>query len=254
MLRLASSLKNAGLATLATVVASMPGTADAQRRDEELFIRPEDQRSVLFAGIDGGRSVFASGGWKQTLTGPLDRTGFVVSESAGFGLTPERVRIEGLGIAAMRLTTQSSVAAGHQWNRPGLFVTALAGPELQHEQLTVAGRVLRFSKPRYGIRAQAELWSNPTADTLLTGTAVASSARASLWARGSAGYRFWRDLFAGPEITTYATDTYRELRVGAHLTGWRAGIVQGRLSAGWTMTDDGRPGAPYVGASAWIRL
>lgn len=209
---------------------------------------------ILFGSLEGGRSVFASGGVKQALSGSLDRTGFVAVESGGFGVTPERVRIGDSSLPATRLTTQSNLLGGHQWNWPRIFVTALAGVEIQHEQLTVAGRVLRFSKPRYGLRAEGELWSNPTDWSLVTASTVASSARGSLWVRVSAGLKVGPTLFVGPEAGTYVTDTYREWRVGAHVTGFRAGILQGRLSVGWAAADDAKPGAPYVGATAWFRL
>lgn len=244
-----------GFACTATIGASLiaADVAAAQSRDQELFLRPEDQRSAVFAGVDGGRSIFFSAGWKQTLVGPLDRTGYLTMETAGFGLTRERIR-GAVDLPATRLTTQSSLLGGQQWVWPGLYVAALVGPELEHEQLTVAGRFSRFSKPRYGARGQIELWANPTQDTLLTGTVIGGSARGSLYARGSAGYRVGGSLYAGPEVTAYATETYREYRVGGHLTGLAWGIVQGRLSAGWMMTDDGRRGTPYVGVAAWIRL
>ena len=234
------------------VVASL-AVPPVQAGDEDLFIRPEDQRNVLFAGVDVGRSVFVSGGSKQTLVGSLDRPGFLVLESAGFGLTREVYR-GAVELPALRLTTQSSVVTGYQWLVPGLYVAALVGPELEHEQLTVGGEIYRLSQPRLGARGQVEIWSNPTSSTLLTGTVVASSTRGSVWARGSAGYALWRGLFVGPEVTTYATDTYREVKAGLHVTGFSLGIVQGRVSAGWMMTDDGHAGSPYVGISAWIRM
>ena len=209
---------------------------------------------MLFASVDAGRSVFVSGGSKQTLTGPLDRTGFVLMEATGFGITRERSWQDGLDLPAIRLTTQSSVLLGHQWSMNGLFLTAFLGPELLHEQLTVAGQAFAFSKPQYGVRGQVELWANPTRDTLLTTTLVAGSARANLWARGSAGYRVAGNLFLGPELTTYVTETYRETKVGGHLTGLELGLLQGRLSAGWTTSDDRRTGAPYISVAAWIRL
>ena len=64
--------------------------ASAGERDEDLFIRPSEQRSVVFAGADVGHSVFVTSGAKQTLVGPLDRTGFVLMEASGIGLTRER--------------------------------------------------------------------------------------------------------------------------------------------------------------------
>lgn len=243
-----------GATLLVAIVCSAVGVrAFAGDRDEDLFIRPEDQRTVLFASVDAGRSVFLSAGSKQTLVGSLDRDGYVAVESSGFGLTRERSK-DGLDLPILRFKTETSAMFGRQWNMQGLYLAAYLGPELEHEQLTVAGRILSFSKPRYGAKAQFELWSNPTSDTLVTATVVAGTARESLWARASAGYRVFRNAYVGPEATTYVTDSYRELKVGAHLTGFAVGIVQARVSAGWMVADDHKAGTPYVGVTAWIRM
>lgn len=84
------SLFRSVLAQSAALLLASPATF-AQTLDEDLFIRPEDQRTVLFGSIDGGRSVFVSAGSKQALSGSLDRTGFVAMETAGSGLTRERL-------------------------------------------------------------------------------------------------------------------------------------------------------------------
>lgn len=245
------AVAGAALSLLAGAANLVP--ARAADRDEALFVRPEDQRSVVFGSVDVGRSLFLTTGAKQTLVGPLHRTGFVVMEATGIGFTRERFGGEA-SLPALRFTTQSSVMIGHQWSMNGLFLAAFIGPELQHEQLTVAGRIYRFSQPQYGARAQFELWANPTADTLLTATVVAGSARTSLYGRASAGYRLFGGVYAGPEVGTYLTESYRETKVGAHVTGMKWGILEGRVSGGWTVTDDKRPGSPYLGLTAWMRL
>jgi hypothetical protein len=237
---------NWALAVLTAAAAADP--------DRLLFIRPEDQRVVLFTAVDGGRSVFLTTGSKQSIVGPLDRTGFVVMETSGFGITRETFQQGGNDVRGTRFTTQTSTIVGHQWNLSKLFLSAFIGPEILHEQLTVAGRAYRFSEPRYGAKGQVELWSNPTPETLLTATLVGTTANLALWARGSAGIRVRPGLFVGPEVTSYVTGTYRETKVGAHLTGFQFGLLQGRASAGWMITDDGRPGSPYMSLSAWIRL
>lgn len=225
----------------------------ARARDEDLFVRPEDQRVVFFGSLDAGRSTFVSGGLKQTLTGPLDRPGFVAMEQVGFGVTRERFERGGASASVMRYSTDGSATFGYQWTSP-FYLAALVGPEVKSEQLTLAGRFERVSKPRIGARAQVELWANPTPDTLLTGTLVAGSARTSVWARVSAGYRLFGKVFVGPEATIYTTPTYSELRWGGHVTGLSLGILQLRVSGGVTH-DDGRRGvSPYAGISAWLRL
>ena len=254
MLRSWRSVVLQALAICIVLVAASANSAHSADSERLLFVRPEDLRTVLFGAIDAGRSIFVTAGSKQTLTGPLDRTGFVVMEATGAGLTRERAWRDGADVPAIRLTTQSSILVGHQWNLGRVFFAAFIGPEILHEQLTVAGQTFRFSEPRYGAKAQAELWANPSADTLLTATAVGTSTNTSLWLRASAGHRVWRDMFAGPEVASYSTATYQETKVGAHLTGVQFGIVQGRVSAGWMMTDERRPGSPYFSASAWIRM
>ncbi|MGA0595446.1 cellulose biosynthesis protein BcsS [Enterovirga sp. CN4-39] len=228
--------------------------AAAADPDRLLFVRPEDLRTVLFSQIDAGRSVFFTLGAKQTLVGPLDRTGFVVMETSGFGITHERFRRQELDLPAVRFTTQTSVLVGQQWNLGPVFLSALIGPEILHEQLTIAGQVQGFSEPIYGAKGLIELWAHPTRNTLLTATLTGTTAKASVSGRGSVGYRVWNNLFAGPEISAYATDSYQETKAGAHLTGFAFGILQGRFSAGWMVTDDRRRGSPYVSVAAWARM
>lgn len=230
------------------------GRTTALARDEDLFIRPIDQHWVLFGSVDAGSSVFVSGGSKQALIGPLDRQGFLALETTGIGLTRENVRLGPLRIPVQRFTHQGSVMGGYQHMFGPLYVAAYLGPELQHEQIAYDGRFARFSKPRLGARGQVEIWWHPTPGTLLTTVVVAGSTRNSIYARSSAGILIFAKTYVGPEITIYATPTYRETRYGLHATGPKLGPVNLRLSGG-VMTDDGRRTvSPYVGLTAWMRL
>ncbi len=230
------------------------GCSAAAPRDEELFVRPEDQHTVIFGSLDAGRSVFVSGGAKQTVTGPLDRPGFVVMESSGFGLTRERIRGEGGSVAVDRLKHEGAVLAGYQTSLGPVFLSGFVGPEVAQEQLAYDGRLRRVSQPRFGARAQIELWAHPIPELLVTGTVVAGTTHTSVWARGSTGIQVAPGTFLGPEVTVYTTPTYTEKRWGVHVTGFGIGIVTMRLSAGWMTDDAHRTGAPYVGLSAWMRL
>jgi hypothetical protein len=209
--------------------------------------------TVLFGSLDAGRSLFVNTGVKRTLTGPLDRPGFVAMQTNGLGITRE-VFGSDPGIKVMRITTEASGLLGYQWTGNGLYVALMAGPEMHQEQLTIAAAVGRWSQPRLGFRGQAELWLNPTRDTLVTGTLVAGSTRGSLWGRVSTGLRVWRNLYVGPEAIVYVTDTYRETKFGAHMTGLDLGIVHLRLSAGLQTDSDHRSGGAYMALTGWIRL
>lgn len=242
---------SAALVVLLHLLLARPGAAAP--RDEDLFLRPEDMRTVLFGSVDAGRSVFVASGVKRTLTGPLDGSGFVVMETSGMGLTRERFEpTPGLGV--IRVTTQTASLIGYQWAGDGVYAALYAGPEIYHEQLTVAAIAGRWSKPRFGLRALAELWINPSQDTLLTATLQGGSTRGSLYGRVSAGLRLWRSLYVGPEAGFYATQTYNETKLGAHVTGLRLGIFHFRVSGGVQTQDDRRHPSPYVGVTTWIRL
>lgn len=238
-------------AALVSLSLSLPGVAEP--RDQDLFLRPEDMRTVLFGSLDAGRSVFATAGVKRALTGPLDRSGFVAIETSGMGLTRERYAPTP-GVGVTRITTETASLIGYQWAGDGIYASLYAGPELHHEQLTIAAAAQRWSKPRIGLRALGELWANPTRDTLLTATVQAGSTRGSLFGRVSAGYRLWRNLYVGPEATVYVTHTYRETKLGAHVTGLELGILHVRFSGGLQTQDDRRHASPYVGVTSWIRL
>lgn len=251
---MASKLISALCASLGTLVPAVLATANASPRDEDLFVRPSDQRSSLFASVDAGRSVFMSAGAKQTLTGPLDRPGFLVMETTGIGYTQERQRLGVASLSLQRFIHETSVLVGHQWTFGRTYVAALIGPEIHQQQVAVGGRFERFSKPEAGARAQLEIWSTPSPHTLLTGTVIAGSARESVYARASAGFGLSEAIYVGPEVAAYATPTYNEVRWGVHVTGLQAGIVGLRLSGGWMRDDAHRRGSPYAGLSAWLRL
>lgn len=159
--------------TMAFAVASADIVL-AQTPDESLFLRRDDLRIVPFASIDVGRSIFVSAGLKQSLTGPLDRQGYVAMETLGYGLTRERGD-SGAAASLYRHTLQTSSLVGYQFSTHGVFLSAFIGPELTWEQVTDDGLVDRWSQPRLGARVQGELWAHPTTDTLLTASVVAGT-------------------------------------------------------------------------------
>jgi hypothetical protein len=106
-----------------------------------------------------------------------------------------------------------------------------------------------------GLRLHGEIWAHPTAQTLLTATVIVGTARtAHLWGRTSAGYALWDGVFVGPEVSVYTTDTYREWRLGAHVTGLTFGQMSFRLSAGWRGEEDTDRHGAYVGLAGHIKM
>ena len=70
------------------------GPSWAQSKDEHLFVGGTDLKTVLFGSLDAGRSSFITLGAKQTLSGPLDRSGFASLDAIGYGGTPARADLE----------------------------------------------------------------------------------------------------------------------------------------------------------------
>jgi len=174
--------------------------------------------------------------------------------SLGYGGTVERLELESGDGRAVRHALQASAVLGYQWVRDGLFIAALAGPEVEGEQLS-EHVTQRISHPHFGARLHGEVWAHPTTSTLLTTTVIVGTARtAHLWGRASAGYALWEGVFVGPEASLYVTDTYRELRVGAHVTGFTLGRLNLRLSGGWRAEEDTSHQGAYMGLSAHVRM
>src|SRR5829696_3391703 len=204
---------------------------------------PRELNTVLFGSLDGGRSAFLSAGLKRALAGSLDRDGFIA-----IGGAPVSGRFDA---ADFRPTAQAHAMLGYQWLFPRVAVSALLGPEVDIE--AESADALRAARARFGVRGHAELWANPTPETLATATVIAGSARAHLWSRISGGYAFWPGVFLGPEAAFNARDDYREWRLGAHVTGLTWGRLNIRFSGGLLQSNDDRTGA-YFGLTGYIRM
>ena len=238
--------KAAAVVTALALAATSPAAADERTV-------PAPKRTVLFSSADAGSSGFLTVGVKRTLTGSLDESGPVALASIGAGGSPERMGLPGLGDAAFRPAVQASALAGYQWALGRTFLSLFAGPELDRDRFPSAGGPAREAT-RIGARVHGEIWMHPTDDTLVTGTAIAGSARGHLWARASTGYKVWRDVFVGPEASLYRTDGYREWRVGAHATGVQFRRFTFRLSTGWRREESSPKGGPYGGLSVHVKM
>jgi hypothetical protein len=236
----AAAVLGAACATAGAASAEEPETAPAPRM-------------VVFGSIEGARSAYGSIGAKRTLSGSLDETGPVAMITAGARGSPDQLGILRSEAAAFRPAFAGSALLGYQWALGRTFLSLFAGPELDRDRFWSKAGVARVAT-RTGARLQAEVWIHPTESTLLTGTAVAGSARGSLWARASAGYKVWREVFVGPEATHYRSDGYREWRLGAHATGlqlWRFNL---RLSGGWLTDNSTTRGGAYGTLSAYVKM
>lgn len=209
-------------------------------------------RTVIFSGSDAAETGFSQVGFKRSLSGPIDASGPVLLASIGSKTTPERISLPGRTLVVDRTAVQASALFGWQWMLETTTLAVFIGPEFDRDWL---GRKIARDRDgdAIGLRIQAELWSHPTPETLLTATAVAGTARGHGWARLSAGYVLLDEIFVGPEISGHVEETYRKGRLGLHATGLRVGRYTFRLSGGLQRDSDGWEGG-YVTVGSHFKL
>jgi hypothetical protein len=71
----------------------------------------------------------------------------------------------------------------------------------------------------------------------------ATSIGPSYSARGALGWRLFERFYIGPEITGFSFDnSYRQLRIGAHITALTLGVFEWSAALGWSRDSDDREG------------
>lgn len=201
--------------------------------------------TLLFGSLDASAATFLTVGAKAAWDS-LDKDGFVALASLGGGRRDERGSTE----ARQRYTAGAALVVGYQWFFDWGVMAAYAGPEGVREML-LDRRGPSALEPHLGLRLQGEIWARPTAATLVQASAVAGSARDSVWARLAWGYRLW-ETYVGPEVAGYTDASgYRKWNLGLHGTDFALGRYSFRVSAG-LQSETGRRGpGPYLALAVW---
>lgn len=137
----------------------------------------------------------------------------------------------------------ASVMPGYRFTRRGLTVTAFAGPEWQNHRLVPDDPANRARGRQFGLRAAVELWCEPTATTMVSADATLSTIATSYAVRLAAGWRVFDWFYVGPEGRIYGGGSYRQMRVGLHVTGVTFGSWDWQGSAGYGFDSDDQHGA-----------
>lgn len=223
-----------------------PATLEAARRE---------LRQVVFASAEiVGGSLFVGSGFKRALAGSIDEQGPVMLSLTGAGATGEVFEgPAGIRLLQPRLSQASALLFGYQWTGEFGVLMLAAGPEIAREQALDRFGYPRWRAPRKGVSAIAEVWTQPSPGKMAQGTVIYSSARGSIWGRLATGFAPFGGVFIGPEISAYADAGYREMRVGAHLTGLTLGAFTFRLSGGLVRARGGRSDG-YVGFQTYFKI
>lgn len=214
-----------------------------------------DPHTLLFSGRDIWRNgAFAYGGFVFAPSG-LDENGILVKVLLSGGL----YRYDAKNLNGQRVVGAEGVAQvlpGWRLKRGDVEFKVFMGPEVQRHFLRPDDPENRLRGISYGLRVAAEVWCEPTAQTMITGDLSLSSIATSNSVRVAYGLRVFEDLlgglYLGPEFQYFGSDGYRHTRLGAHITSMKAEDTEWSAAFGWARDSDGRS-SPYVRLSILTR-
>jgi len=227
---IAAALAAAGLVLCATADTAQAGG-------------PGDPTLLFFTGTDLWRYAdFFYGGLLWSPHG-LDADGFTLKtllSGGAYQYTSNSLR----GDVDGRLAS-GAVLPGWRFGRDGLIVSVFAGPVVQNYRLMPNDPGSRLHGFYTGGQFAAELWYQPTANTMtaLSGTIASIGPTGSL--RAAFGFKMFAPMFIGPEVQAIWCGDFQEMQFGAHLTGLRADGLEWSAGGGWSITSDQRSG-PYL--------
>jgi hypothetical protein len=198
------------------------------------------ERVLLYAGFDIWR--FGPAGYGGFYWAPdgLNNDGFITRLFVSGG-------VERYDAGSRRFNTniiRAAPLAGWRFSQGTLELKVFAGPELENRVLTPDIPTAEFRGTHIGARVAAELWWEPMPEIMLTSAFSASTNATSYSARGAAGWRVLDQFWMGPEISASGDDFSRQVRIGAHLTGFRFDAFEWSAAVGY-VTDSFHRGGIY---------
>lgn len=223
----------------AVIAASISVGAVAKAADST----PDPPSLLLFAGTDLWRDgAFLHGGGLWSPAG-LDADGFTLKLllAAGGYTYPS----SGLHTDVDGTLLSASVLPGWRMNFNGIILGVSAGPAIQNYRLTPYDPASSLHGLYVGGQVAADIWYEPvpTMMVAVNGTMLSIGPTGAL--RTALGWRSTEPFFAGPEVQAIWCADYQQLRIGAHVTGFRINGMEWSAAGGWAVESDGREG-PYM--------
>ncbi|WP_210209543.1 cellulose biosynthesis protein BcsS [Undibacter mobilis] len=228
----------------AAAFVACPVAPDARAGEDE------DPTTLQFSGRDLWRNgVFAYSGFVYA-PGGFDRDGFLLKLLVNSGVfrywsgSLYRQEVRGAEL-------QTQVLPGFRIKRGTAEMKFFFGPEWQTHWLWPDDPDNKLRGRNFGMRFAAELWSEPTPDTLIAGDVSLGTLATSHTARLAFGWRISGDLFnedffyVGPEVQFFDSDGYRQSRIGLHITSMKTGDIEWSAAIGYARDSDGQS-SPYV--------
>jgi hypothetical protein len=196
------------------------------------------ERVLLYSGFDiwrYGRTGYGGFYWAPD---GLNNDGFITRLFVSRG-------VERYDAGSRRFdTTIVRVAplAGWRFSQDKLELKVFAGPELENRVLAPDVPTATLRGTHIGARVAAELWWEPMPEMMLTSAFSASTNAASHSARAAAGVRVFDQFWIGPEISASRDDFSQQVRIGAHLTGFKLAAFEWSAAAGYVTDSFHRSG------------
>jgi cellulose biosynthesis protein BcsS len=207
----------------------------------------DDPRIMLFSGRDIWRNgAFAHGGFIVAPSG-LDQDGLLLKIMLAGGLY--RYDAKNLGERVVGAEWLTQVLPGWRVKRDNVELKVFMGPEIQNHHLWPDDLANRLRGNSYGLRVAAEVWHEPTTETMIAADVSLSSIATSNSARVAYGWRALDEMlggiYIGPEAQYFGSDGYRHRRLGMHITSMKTEDTEWSAAAGWARDSSGRS-SPYV--------
>lgn len=231
-----SRIGAAALAAAASLCA-FPGCAsDAQDAADAA------ERILLFSGVELSRTGnFLFGGFVWSPDG-IDAEGFAMKTLVGHGTYRYLSGAQEITGRQMLI----SVLPGWRFKQQRFEASLFAGFDLQTHRFEPDDPGNRLAGDHVGIRMAADVWWEPSPDTMANAWASWSTVGTSYAARCAFGWRLSDLFYVGPEAHALGDGSYRELRIGVHATAWRTGPLEWSAGLGYARSE--------TSSSAYVRL
>ena len=223
------------------VLAVVCGAVSAWPRDSayaQSLPESGSETFLWFAGADLWRAGgFAHGGlvWSP---GGLDREGFTAKLMAGAGT----YRYRNGNTPTKGDVVIFDVMPGWRFKPGSADIAVFAGLDIQNHRLAPDDLNNAARGTYTGLRIGMDFWWEPAPSTMTNAGLSFSTINTGYWARAALGWRAFESFYVGPETLALGDETYRQWRVGAHVTALKTGPFEWSVGTGYVSDSDHRSG------------
>lgn len=214
-----------------------------------------DARWLLFSGGDlAASSAFVYAGGRYSPLSPIEAGGLLLEAFSGYG----RYRYETGAVADGEVEGTlllSQAGAGWGWRFKGAGAALAAGLRVEEHRLSEPDPGNAAAGTSIGAYVTADLWAKPSPGWLVTAQANATTVFSGYFLRATAARSLHGEgeVRLGAEAALLGSDSYRQMRLGALVSGIDLAVASLWASAGLMLDQDRRAGA-YGSLGLWRKF